>query len=280
METYRLSGDTPSIFTNKLCLRRMATPTARQLKDAAGLHRRKNRDASGCFLVEGWRSVSAAIDADAEVVHVFRSPSLVVPESDSMARLDRVTVFEISDPEMARLSDVKTAPGVAAVVRMPESATKANTRATVDRTMYLDGVQDPGNVGTLIRTAAWLGIGAVLIGPESADPWSPKVTRASMGGIWNVHIERVKDEVAWLDDVLAGGSSVWFADMIGEDVGDWKPTNPSVLVIGSEAHGVSDAVRQRATGAVSIPGPGSGNGVESLNAAVAGGIIMSHWISG
>jgi TrmH family RNA methyltransferase len=275
METYRFEGDTPSIFTNKPSTRRMATPTARQLKEAAGLHRRKNRETSGCFLVEGWRSVSAAIDANAPVVHVYRSPALLIPDSDSSARLEHVEVFDISDREMARLSDVKSAPGIAAVVRIPNTALKARA----ERILYLDGVQDPGNVGTLIRTAAWLGMDTVAIGPESADPWSPKVTRSTMGGIWEVHIERVKDAAAWLDKGLADGVSVWIADMEGEDVGVWKPKNPCVLVIGSEAHGVSDAVRQRATGAVSIPGPAGRNGVESLNAAVAGGIIMSHWAS-
>lgn len=254
----------------------MATPTARQLKDAAGLNRRKNRDASGCFLVEGWRSVCAAIEAGARVEHVFRSPSLVVPDGQSLGRLAGTTVFEINNREMDRISDVTTAPGIAAVVRIPELEPEPNL---FPRTLFLDGVQDPGNVGTLIRTAAWLGIEAVVLGPDSADPWSPKVVRSTMGGIWDLRIERVPDSGAWMASSLRQEATVWMADMDGEDLATWNPEAPSILVIGSEAHGVSDAVRRVATGVVSIPGAADRKGVESLNAAIAGGIIMSRWIS-
>ena len=254
----------------------MAIPTARQLKNAAGLDRRKNREASGHFLVEGWRSVTAAIDAGASVAHVFRSPSLVVPEAASLNQLNGLTVFDISDREMARISSVATAPGISAVVRIPESG---HEKGTPNRTLFLEGVQDPGNVGTLIRTAAWLGIDCVALGRESADPFSPKVVRSTMGGIWDVRIERPENSVDWIRQALDGGVSVWVADMNGEDVGSWQVETPSVLVIGSEAHGVSDAVRRLASGAVSIPGSQGRKGVESLNAAVAGAIIMSHWAS-
>jgi len=131
----------------------------------------------------------------------------------------------------------------------------------------------------LIRTAAWLGVDGVAIGPESADPFAPKVVRSTMGGIWDVRIERRRDVAEWVRRVLQEGASVWVADMDGVDVSSWEVDSPSVLVIGSEAHGVSDAVRRLATGAVSIPGAAGRKGVESLNAAVAGGIIMSHWAS-
>jgi len=250
----------------------MATPTARQLKEAAGLSRRKNRDETGLFLVEGWRSVLSAKEAGAHIQQIFRAPSLVVTDGDDALRGERV--YDISDREMARLSDVKTPPGILAVVRIPESA---HADTLPEKTLVLDGVQDPGNVGTLIRTAAWLGIRTVVLGPDSADPWSPKVVRSTMGGLWDVDVNRVTDLVTWLDRAQLMGASIWTADMDGEPVSAWRPGTPAILVIGSEAHGVSDAVRQRATGAVTIPGPDGKKGVESLNAAIAGGIIMSHW---
>jgi len=216
----------------------------------------------------------AARDAGASIEHIFTSPSLVIPEGEQSGLENTAPVFEISDTEMKRLSDVSTPPGILAVVRMPETGFPDHWP---ERVLLLDGVQDPGNVGTLIRTAAWLGIECVGIGPGSADPFAPKVVRSTMGGLWDAQISRIPDMDSWLAQAASSGAAIWVTDMEGTAVADWRPTKPAVLVIGSEAHGVSDAVRQRATGTVSIPG-GSGNRtVESLNAAVAGAIIMSRW---
>ncbi len=256
----------------------MSTPTARQLKEAAGLGRRKNREAMGCFAVEGWRSVASAIQAGATIEHVFLSPGLELT-SAQRADLQRTTrVFDISEREMKRLSDVATPPGILAVVRYPDLAP---LEPWPSRVLLLDGIQDPGNVGTLIRTAAWLGVQSVGIGPGTADPFQPKVVRSTMGGLWDVDIHLIDDLDEWLERAASAGASTWYTDMTGESVRDGHPSAPSIVVIGSEAHGVSDAVRRKANGAISIPG-GAGNdrtrGVESLNAAVAGGIIMSHWM--
>lgn len=236
--------------------------------------RRKNREASGLFLVEGWRSVMSAATAGATIEHVFVSPSLVIPAGER-GHLDTLgAVFDISDREMARLSDVSTPPGVLAVVRQPDLN---EPDPWPDRALLLDGIQDPGNVGTLIRTAAWLGIDTIAIGPGTADPFAPKVVRSTMGGLWDVHILRIADLSVWLERRRVAGSTIWMADMEGTSVEEWHPSAPSVLVIGNEAHGVSDAVRRAAQGIVSIRGGGTDRAVESLNAAVAGAIIMSRW---
>ena len=252
----------------------MAVPTARQLKDAAALVRRKGRDMNGTFQVEGWRSVMAAIDAGASIDHVFIAPSLVLPEGEASRLVGCGTIFEISDGEMKKLSDVSTPPGILAVVQQPKLQ---ELDPWPQRVLLLDGVQDPGNVGTLIRTAAWLGIDTVAIGPGTADPFAPKVVRSTMGGLWDLQMTRVDDLEGWLDGAVAHRAQVWVTDMVGTPLGNWHPSPPSVVVIGSEAHGVSDAVRRAATGTVTIKGAETRKAVESLNAAVAGAIIMSHW---
>ena len=236
--------------------------------------RKKNRETSGRFLVEGWRSVMAARDAGASIEHMFISPSLLIPEGERSGLQGSWPVFEISDPEMKRLSDVSTPPGIVAVIRKPDTR---YPETWPDRIVLLDGVQDPGNVGTLIRTAAWLGIECVGIGPGTADPYAPKVVRSTMGGLWDTHIMHIEDLDSWMALAAGHHASIWVTDMQGTDVEAWHPSPPAVLVVGNEAHGVSDAVRQRAAGIVSIPGGGGTRVVESLNAAVAGAIIMSRW---
>jgi len=252
----------------------MAAPTARQLKDAAALLRRKGRQATGCFQVEGWRSVMSAIDAGAVIEHIFVGPALTVPDDDMVRLADAAPVFRIREREMQQLSDVTTPPGILAVVRQPEPAARD---PWPERVLLLDGVQDPGNVGTLIRTAAWMGIDTVAIGPGTADPFAPKVVRSTMGGLWDVVLDRVADLTDWLEQATTGGAQIWITDMTGTSLTDWAPSTPSVLVIGSEAQGCSEAVRRAAAGAVSIGRGGVPGAVESLNAAVAGAIIMSRW---
>ncbi len=255
----------------------MPRATARQLKETADLSRRKHRDRTGFFVVEGLRSVFSALDAGARVVSVF-----VTPESGWAAEVEsrlagRAPMLDVSSRDMAKLSDVTTPPGILAVVHKPEPP-DPDTPAV--RSLLLDGIQDPGNVGTLIRTAAWMGVNRILIGPGTADPFAPKVVRATMGGIWDVEIVPLEDAAPWVVASRSRGAEAWVADMDGTSADVWTPSLPSILVIGNEANGPSEAVRQACDAAVSIPLRGPGRGVESLNAAVAGAILMERWTAG
>lgn len=252
----------------------MPRATARQLKETADLSRRKHRDRTGCFVVEGVRSVQSALDAGAGLVSVFVTPEAGLPAELARRIGQQTPLLEVSARDMAKLSDVTTPPGILAVVRKPLSA---NDKAADGRTLLLDGIQDPGNVGTLIRTAAWMGVNRVLIGPGTADPFAPKVVRATMGGIWDVELVSVAEPAAWIGSARAQGATAWVADMDGTPADAWAPSIPSVLVIGNEAHGPSAAVRTACDAAVSIPMRGAQRGVESLNAAMAGAILMERW---
>ena len=252
----------------------MPTATARQIKETAALSRRRHRQRTGTFVVEGVRSVTSALDAGARFDSVFVSPGADLPAG----LLDRLgaaaSIFDTGERDMARMSDVTTPPGILAVVRIPAPAP---SDAPPARTLFLDGIQDPGNVGTLIRTAAWMGVDAVVAGPGTADPYAPKVVRSTMGGLWDVRIEQVDDAAAWLTSLAAAGASTWVADFGGVPADEWHPSTPAVLVIGSEANGPSNAVSSVCEGVVSIPARAGRAGVESLNAAVAGAILMSRW---
>jgi TrmH family RNA methyltransferase len=213
------------------------------------------------------------VDAGAPLVDV-----VATQEASQNARilkiLERVAcpVFIASSRDLESVSEVRTSQGVAAAAQLPDV-----TEVRAGSCLVLDGIQDPGNVGTLIRTAAWFGVKAVVCGPGTADPYQPKVVRASQGGLWDVQVVRSMDLRRLFASPRFSGCPRYVADMHGVSLGEWRPSGDSVLVMGSEAHGISEAAREGAVQAVTIERRGSG-GTESLNAAVAGGIMLAHWL--
>ncbi len=208
-------------------------------------------------------------------------------------------VYATDAATLARLADVATSQGVLATVRtdrvdagaLPAYLDRRGRRAP--RLLALDGVQDPGNVGTLVRTAAWFGADAVVAGPGTASLYGPKAVRAGMGGHWDLALSRTPDLAATLGHLRHLGWAVYGADLHGTPVRAWAPRRPSALVLGSEAHGLSAAVQATLDEAVALPrlpggapggdaggerAEGDAAGVESLNVAVAGGILLHAWL--
>ncbi|MEM1095299.1 MAG: RNA methyltransferase [Bacteroidota bacterium] len=247
--------------------------TQRRLKEIAALAQKKYRERSGQFVVEGARAVEAAVAAQAPIVEVAVTEAAVQSErvATMLSRVD-VPMHQLRTLDFAKLSDVQTAQGVLAVVEMRD-ATVGDLRE-VPRVLALDGVQDPGNVGTLIRTAAWFGVGAILAGPGTADVYNPKVVRSAMGSLWDVRLARTRDLTAALHTL---DRPSYGADLVGTPAASWAPISPSVLVMGSEAHGIRATVHAALSETIVIPGAATRQGTESLNVAVAGGILMQAW---
>lgn len=253
--------------------------TRQHLHRLTTLHRRKGRDAHGLFLVEGVRSVGAALAAGARLHEVVvcetASPAATALAATALAA--GVPVEAVPSHALDRLSDAETAQGIVAV------ASRIVLEALPDgvqRVLVLDGVQDPGNVGAAVRTAAWFGAQAIVADARTADFEGPKAVRAAMGGLWDVPLVRVPHLEPVLDQLAAAGVTLWGAALDGEPVDAWQPGAASALVLGSEAHGLSDAVRTRLSGQVTIPTEralGASRGVESLNVSVAAGILLHAW---
>ena len=252
--------------------------TRQRLKDLATLARRKGRRQHGEFLVEGVRSVEAAVTARAPLVEVLVADGLDDPRAARLAARADVPVWTVAAHDLERVGDARSSQGVIAVARSVVSDQAPESGPA----LVLDGVQDPGNVGALIRTAAWFGVRAVVADEATADPESPKAVRASMGGLWDVEVARVPALAPVLAALAAGGAVVWGAAMGGTSLRDWAPSRRDALVLGSEAHGLSSKttawIREHGGGTVHVPGPGHATGVESLNVAVAGGIVLSRWL--
>jgi len=230
--------------------------TWKSLKD------RKGRRETGCFLVEGRKMVEEAIASafpvEAVLVDVDRQGEFALPAG--------IPAYSMPGHVLAAVCDTKTPQGIAAVVRMAEVELRG------PRLVAMDGVQDPGNVGTIIRTADAAGFDGVILTSQCADVFSPKVLRATMGSVFRMGIRVTDDLPGLLTRMVQEGASVLSSQLDGEPFYQRSPLNERfVLVIGSEGNGVTDEVKAIATHRVKLPMRG---GAESLNAAVAAGIMM------
>jgi TrmH family RNA methyltransferase len=226
---------------------------------------RRARENERLFVAEGVRLVEEAALSGTAIDFVFYCN----PDERAQGLLDRlarggVTLLEVSPAVMGACADTEHPQPLLAVLPFPAIAPSANSLLLI-----CDGLSDPGNLGTLLRTAAAAHVDSALLAPGSVDPYNPKVVRGSMGAHFRIPIE----PLSWADIRLrTAGLKVWLAEAAGGvryDEVDW--TEPSALIIGSEAEGPSAEARGLAAHSVFIPMPG---GSESLNAAVAGSVIL------
>jgi TrmH family RNA methyltransferase len=221
------------------------------------LQEKKHREELGLFVVEGEKVVAELVAAKFPFTEIHGTGAWTGPRTQS-----------VTADEMARISHFPTPSSVLAVAKISRPALAPGV---LERglTLALDGIQDPGNVGTLLRIADWYGLDRVLLSPDCADLFSPKVIHASMGSF-----ARLATHTAPLAAALAGLKvPVLGCDLAGDNVHDLTPRRDAVIVIGSEGRGLSPAVAACLTGRITIPKFG---GAESLNAAVAAAIVCDN----
>ena len=230
--------------------------------------RPKERRESGAFIAEGTRLVEEAFSADWPFRFILHAERLSPRSRALVLRLIAKGIESdlISEPLLRSISDTETSQGIVAVVDnmqlpMPQP---------LNFILIPDSIRDPGNLGTLLRTAAAAGVQAVLIPPETSDPYAPKVVRAGMGAHFRLPIQITSwEEIQKF--VTENKLKAFLADANGESCWEKDLRQPLVLLVGGEAEGASPTARNLATATVSIPMPGK---AESLNAAVAGGVLM------
>lgn len=239
-------------------------PKVKLVRALAG--RPKERREAGAFLAEGVRLVEEALLAGWPFRFVLHTDELSERGQGLVEKLraQKVEIDPIGAALMRSLSDTETSQGILAVLEEHE-LTQASP---LDFALIPDSVRDPGNLGTLLRSAGAAGVQSVLIPPETVDPFSPKVVRAGMGAHFHLPIlsmswEQIRDRVKGLQVYLADmdGASCWEADF----------KSPLALIVGGEAEGATGRAHQLASRLVSIPMLGR---TESLNAAVAGSVLM------
>ncbi|HVU18086.1 MAG TPA: RNA methyltransferase [Candidatus Didemnitutus sp.] len=241
--------------------------TKADLTRVRDLREKKHREAAGRFVVEGGKVVAELIAEGRVFDEIFATRAWERP-----VRLPReTTVIEVAEADMARISHFPTPSEVLAIGRIerPDLPAGALRRGL---TLALDGVQDPGNVGAMLRIADWFALDRVLLSPDCADLFSQKVINASMGSFARVPVYQAGLGTALVDP----GVPVIGCDLGGRDYRAAPPPRDAVIVIGSEGRGLSPAVAARVTERITIPRIGR---AESLNAAVAAGIVAA-WLKG
>lgn len=227
---------------------------------------RRYREREQAYVVEGTRWVQEAASVFADEATVFNTPEWAgEPQNEALLDSFERRPQEVSEAVMASMSDVETPQGILAVLPMrPRSLPQSPSLLLV-----LDGLKTPGNLGTILRTAAAAGADGALLAPGSVDAYNPKVVRGAMGA----HLRLPIHHVNWNEiRDLTNNTTTWLAAASGAvsyTDANWR--RPSTLIIGSEAHGGSARARKLAQGTIFIPMHAD---TESLNAAMAAGIIL------
>lgn len=238
--------------------------------DSAKLVDRRRREETGMFVIEGIKLFNEAARAGVKIRSLFVTDEALEKYGAEIEKASCGKVYSVTDEVYAKLSTESAPQGVFAVCeqfKAPERAASGEPFALV-----LDGVADPGNLGTMIRCADALGADRVFIGEGGADIYNPKTVRAAMGSIFRVGTERC-DAASAVTRLRGDGYKVYAAtlDARAEDVRRADVSGKVAFVIGNEGHGVSEKVAAACDGSVIIP---MTKGIESLNAAVAASLLM------
>ncbi len=227
------------------------------LHDVKKLHMKRYREEFGHFLVEGEHGVLELEKAAQTLLHLRGSELYITHEYEHWQ--SPFTMHLISAAQMAQVADTKTPQGIAAVVPIPP----VQPPRPGERAIYLSELQDPGNLGTTLRTLAWFGGFRCLLGPGSVDPWNPKAVRASAGAIFHVPVE-VDVSLAALRERFTRIASL---DLHGASIQSPQFREFDCYVFGNEARGLPrDALAEQAVSSFAIAGTGV---IESLNVASA-----------
>lgn len=242
--------------------------TKNDIKFIQSLKQTKYRKENKMFLVEGNKLVDELISSD------FKTENILVTEAwmEKFPEMkDRLPYYDlISSKQMEQVSSMVTAPGIIATAHTP-SYTIEPEEADKEFIIALDGINDPGNLGTIIRTADWFGIDKIVCSNDCADAWQSKTIQSTMGSIFRIKVMETN-----LEDFLEKTNSpVYGALMEGENIFTKKIEKKNgVIIIGSESHGIRKEILPLVTSPIHIP-RAEGSKTESLNASVAAAIIIS-----
>ena len=240
--------------------------TKKTYKDIRSLKHKKVRHAQKRFTLEGKRTIQTVLDENVPIECVLMTKDFHSKHLDFIKQINDKILFEVSDKEMKNLSNTITPSGVLAVAHFPNY----NKIDLTKNLIYLDRISDPGNMGTMIRTASWFGLDQVVLSNNCIDPFNPKVVAAAMGSHFQLKFIG-KEKIENLNDYLWIGAS-----LNGQKLSELKEIKRKwVLAMGSEAHGISAETMKRLDKVYTITKQGKG---ESLNVAVAMGIFLNKLI--
>lgn len=253
-----------------------------RLKLIRSLGQKKFRDQHGLFMIEGEKMVrelaECAPGSRFTLEEIFATPEWIVDNSNTLQPLEEntgISITEASQSEINKASKLVTPPPVFALVRIPEDSFSSETLLHTP-VLAFESIRDPGNLGTIIRTADWFGIGHIVCTPDSTDLYNPKVVQSTMGAITRVQIHYA-DLEPWLAGKEMEGRPVYGTYLNGENIYESSMESNPVILFGNESRGLSGNIGQMVTKRLSIPSfSPKGKGSESLNVASSVAVFCSE----
>ncbi len=243
----------------------------RLAKLTTSLHLKKYRSLHGLYVAEGAKVIQDLIQNEAKCEVLLATKEWM--EQNPLVS-ERENCVEFSPKDLKKLSRLKSPPAVIGLFKIKKETPPSTEQITQSISLVLDGIQDPGNFGTIIRTAAWFNIPYIFCSPETTDLYNPKVIQSTMGAIQQVQL--IYTPLVPLLENLKGNIAVFGADMEGKNIYTHTLPVQGIVVIGNEGKGISSEVQQHLSEKLSIP-PFSKQPPESLNAAVSTAIICSEF---
>ena len=248
--------------------------SSNRIKQLKSLHKKKFRRIENKFLLEGHRLIEQALSANTKIEEVWITKKSQY-SSIGEKLLQKINTHNIPwsithDKIIRQISDSLNDQGIVALSPIPAYKKYNNPPK---RSIYLDGISDPGNLGTILRTAAWFGIKSIFLSLDCVDPFNSKVVRSAMGAHYYFsHFESVSDKDL-LINLNTSRIKILAADIIGLSIHklDLSDSLGWCLVLGNESHGISKSAEHYIQSKIAIPGI---EGMESLNVSVAGGILL------
>ncbi len=235
-----------------------------QIKLITSLAQKKYREKHRLFLAEGKKTIQELLDSSLSLHSLYTTEDLFEADTEN--------TFFINDAELAKISRLTTPQTALAVFRYPE-VSKMGFSGLI---LALDGVRDPGNLGTIIRLCDWFGIEQLVCSKDTVDCFNPKVVQATMGSIARVSV--VYDDLnGYLEEAIKSNFPVYGAFMGGANVYEQKLSSEGILVLGNEANGIRPQTEAQINKRLNIPQFGASKETESLNVATAAAVLLSEF---
>jgi TrmH family RNA methyltransferase len=234
------------------------------------LRRRIRHRRDGEVVVDGRRLVADLVRWQVPIHELYLTAEAAERPDAARWIATAAAAYELEAPLLAELAPTRSPQGVLAVAEEPRWP-RWPARAGV--ALWLERVQDAGNLGAIIRSAAGLGAAAVLLSPDCADPFGPAAVRGAAGAVFRLPVERAVSAQGAAERVRGAGGEIWSTGAGGRPLAGWRPAEPCLLLLGAEGAGISNDVRDLADGELTIP---LDRGIDSLNVAVAAGILLQH----
>lgn len=236
------------------------------------LHRGKYRQKYQNFIAEGTKIIDEVLRSDNVSIELIVALPTWIENNAALIRPHTRVLYEADENSLQEVSLLSTPNQVLLVARQPKQTLDVPS-AKKGLALFLDRIQDPGNLGTILRIADWFGVKNVVLGPGTVDVFNPKVVQASMGGFLRVHCPRME-----MNALLAElkGIPLLASTLAGENLFQTDFPKAAILVLGNESRGISEEICDAADQLLTIP-HGQGGRAESLNASVAAGIMVAEW---